>query len=46
MLNTIIPIININFANRKNKIITKKTNNIAINQFISLILYKKTYHCQ
>ena len=46
MLNTIIPKININFANRKKKIITTKTNNIAINQFISLILYKKTYHCQ
>ena len=29
-----IPKININFANRKNKNITKKTNNIAINQFI------------
>ena len=46
MLNTTIPKININFVNRKNKNITKNTNNIAINQFISLILHKKTYHCQ
>ena len=46
MLNTTIPKININFANRKNKIITKKTNNIDINQFILLILHKKTSHCQ
>ena len=46
MLNTTTPKININFAIRENKIITKKTNNIGINQFISLILHKKTYHCQ
>ena len=41
-----IPKININFANRKNKIITKKTNNISIIQFISLTLHKNIYHCQ